>query len=67
MGVAPTFDVAYDPWPSPLAELTGEAGVPVFSGVGMLIEQVIGMGIDHDDSGERPNEIKAEYAWLDRR
>lgn len=41
VGVAPTFDVAYDPWPSPLAELTGEAGVPVFSGVGMLIEQAL--------------------------
>lgn len=41
VGVAPTFDVAYDPWPSPLAELTREAGVPVCSGVGMLIEQAL--------------------------
>ena len=41
VGVAPTFDVAYDPWPSPLAELTREVGVPVFSGVGMLIEQAL--------------------------
>lgn len=41
VGVAPTFDVAYDPWPSPLAGLTREAGQPVFSGVGMLIEQAL--------------------------
>lgn len=41
VGVAPTFDVAYDPWPSPLAVLTREAGAPVFSGVGMLIEQAL--------------------------
>lgn len=41
IGVAPTFDVAYDPWPSSLAELTREVGAPVFSGVGMLIEQAL--------------------------
>lgn len=41
VGSAATFDVAYDPWPSPLAELTREAGTPVFSGVGMLIEQAL--------------------------
>lgn len=41
VGLAPTFDVAYDPWPSPLAELTRAAGAPVYAGVGMLIEQAL--------------------------
>lgn len=40
-GSAPTFDVAYDPWPSPLAELTRAAGVRAYSGTGMLIEQAL--------------------------
>lgn len=41
VGLAPTFDVAYDPWPSPLAEMTRAAGVQVHAGVGMLIEQAL--------------------------
>lgn len=38
---APTFDVAYDPWPSALAQLTEEAGGVAYSGVSMLIEQAL--------------------------
>lgn len=41
MGAAPTFDVAYDPWPSPLAELTIAAGAEAYPGIGMLIEQAL--------------------------
>jgi len=35
------FDVAYDPWPSPIAEGWGTAGGVVFSGLDMLVEQAI--------------------------
>ncbi|MDY7527346.1 MULTISPECIES: shikimate dehydrogenase [unclassified Cryobacterium] len=35
------FDVAYDPWPSPIAEGWGAAGGVVFSGLDMLVEQAI--------------------------
>ena len=35
------FDVAYDPWPSPLAEGWSAAGGIVFSGLDMLVEQAI--------------------------
>lgn len=41
VATAPTFDVAYEPWPSALAERTEEAGGIAFSGVGMLIEQAL--------------------------
>lgn len=41
VALAPTFDVAYDPWPSMLAGLTEASGVPVYSGAGMLVEQAI--------------------------
>lgn len=41
LALAPTFDVAYDPWPSTLAGLTEASGVPVYSGAGMLLEQAI--------------------------
>lgn len=38
---APLFDVAYDPWPSPLAERWRAAGSAAHSGDGMLIEQAL--------------------------
>lgn len=41
VGTAPTFDVAYDPWPSPLAELTRSAGAQAFPGTGMLLQQAL--------------------------
>lgn len=37
----PLFDVAYDPWPSPLAQRWRAAGGQTFSGLGMLVEQAI--------------------------
>lgn len=38
---APLFDVAYDPWPSPLALRWGAAGGEAHAGLGMLVEQAI--------------------------
>lgn len=38
---APLFDVAYDPWPSPLAERWRAAGRAAHSGLAMLIEQAL--------------------------
>lgn len=35
------FDVAYDPWPSPLARAWGEAGGRVVSGLEMLLHQAV--------------------------
>jgi len=35
------FDVAYDPWPSSIAEAWAAAGGVVFSGLDMLVEQAI--------------------------
>ncbi|MDY0912089.1 shikimate dehydrogenase [Rathayibacter festucae] len=35
------FDVAYSPWPSPLALRWGAAGSPVVSGLGMLLHQAL--------------------------
>lgn len=40
MGAA-LFDVAYDPWPSPLARRWTDAGSPSHGGLGMLIEQAL--------------------------
>lgn len=37
----PLFDVAYDPWPSPLAERWRAAGGEAHSGLGMLIHQAL--------------------------
>lgn len=37
----PMFDVAYDPWPSPLAVRWREAGGRAVSGLGMLIAQAL--------------------------
>lgn len=37
----PLFDVAYDPWPSPLALRWRDAGTEAHSGVDMLIEQAL--------------------------
>lgn len=37
----PLFDVAYDPWPSPLAKRWREFGGEAHSGMGMLVEQAI--------------------------
>lgn len=37
----PLFDVAYDPWPSPLAERWRAAGGEAHSGTGMLVEQAL--------------------------
>lgn len=41
VGSAPTFDVAYDPWPSPLAVLTEASGAAAYSGAAMLVEQAL--------------------------
>lgn len=41
MGGAPLFDVAYDPWPSPLAERWREAGGAAHPGTDMLVEQAL--------------------------
>lgn len=38
---APLFDVAYDPWPSPLAERWREAGSEAHPGIDMLVEQAL--------------------------
>ncbi len=37
----PLFDVAYDPWPSPLAERWRAAGGEAHSGLGMLLHQAL--------------------------
>lgn len=37
----PLFDVAYDPWPSPLARRWAEAGGESHAGIDMLIEQAL--------------------------
>lgn len=37
----PLFDVAYDPWPSPLAERWRAAGTEAHAGVDMLVEQAL--------------------------
>lgn len=37
----PLFDVAYDPWPSPLAERWRDAGGEAHPGIDMLVEQAI--------------------------
>lgn len=37
----PLFDVAYDPWPSPLAERWRAEGTPAHSGIDMLVEQAL--------------------------
>ena len=38
---APLFDVAYDPWPSPLAQRWNAAGTEAHSGLAMLVEQAL--------------------------
>lgn len=38
---APLFDVAYDPWPSPLAERWRAAGREAHAGTAMLLEQAL--------------------------
>ncbi|WP_125099539.1 shikimate dehydrogenase family protein [Leucobacter chromiireducens] len=38
---SPLFDVAYDPWPSPLAQRWGASGGRAFPGTDMLVEQAI--------------------------
>lgn len=37
----PLFDVAYDPWPSPLAARWKAAGGEAHAGIGMLVEQAL--------------------------
>ena len=37
----PLFDVAYDPWPSPLAERWSAAGGVAHAGIGMLVRQAL--------------------------
>lgn len=37
----PLFDVAYDPWPSPLAERWRSAGGEAHAGIGMLVQQAL--------------------------
>lgn len=38
-GIEALFDVSYDPWPTPLAAAALNAGVPVISGLDLLIHQ----------------------------
>ncbi len=37
----PLYDVAYDPWPTPLAQVWADAGGQVHSGISMLIHQAL--------------------------
>jgi shikimate dehydrogenase len=41
-GAAPLFDILYHPWPTRLAEVAGEAGVPVIGGLELLAHQAVG-------------------------
>ncbi|MCB1274223.1 MAG: shikimate dehydrogenase [Leucobacter sp.] len=41
IGLAPLFDVAYDPWPSELAMLSEASGQPAVPGTDMLVEQAL--------------------------
>ncbi|WP_449277429.1 shikimate dehydrogenase family protein [Leucobacter sp. GX24907] len=41
LAAAPLFDVAYDPWPSPLATHWQHAGGRAHAGIGMLVEQAL--------------------------
>ncbi|CAG7595776.1 shikimate dehydrogenase family protein [Leucobacter soli] len=60
----PLFDVAYDPWPSPLAERWRAAGGVAHSGLGMLLHQAllqirIFVGGDPDRPLDREAEVLA--------
>jgi shikimate dehydrogenase len=65
------FDVAYDPWPSPLAELWGP-GTTVISGVDMLVRQAVAqirIFVAGDPATELPNEesvLRAMHAAVKR-
>lgn len=41
-GAAPLFDILYEPWPTPLAEVAAAAGVPVVGGLDLLAAQAVG-------------------------
>lgn len=41
LSAVPLFDVAYDPWPSPLAERWKAAGGEAHAGIDMLVEQAL--------------------------
>ncbi|MGK0720684.1 shikimate dehydrogenase family protein [Leucobacter sp. W1478] len=41
ISAVPLFDVAYDPWPSPLAERWKGAGAEAHAGIDMLVEQAL--------------------------
>ena len=60
---APLFDVAYKPWPSPLAERWIAAGSSVHSGIEMLLHQAI-LQIRVFHSGDIFKELPDEAALL---
>jgi shikimate dehydrogenase len=58
------FDVAYDPWPSRIAQAWSDAGGLVFSGLDMLVEQAISQvrlftGVAQDVPLPGENDIRA--------
>lgn len=61
---ATLFDVAYDPWPSPLATSWFEAGGTVVSGLDLLVNQAVGQ-IRIFVGGDPSRELADESAVLD--
>ncbi len=56
---AALFDVAYDPWPSPLASRWQAAGGPVVTGLELLLHQAVGqvrLFVGEDDARPLPDE-----------
>ncbi len=39
--VRAVFEVVYDPWPTPLAEAAGAAGLPLVTGLDLLVHQAV--------------------------
>ncbi|WP_423919967.1 shikimate dehydrogenase family protein [Frigoribacterium sp. 2-23] len=61
------FDVAYDPWPSRIAEQWQSAGGVVFSGLDMLVEQAIGqIRLFSGHGAELPDEPSVRAAMRER-
>ena len=58
---AALFDVAYDPWPSPLATAWDDVGGQVIPGIDMLIHQAIGQirfWVSGDRTAPLPDEVR---------
>ncbi|MFC5338338.1 shikimate dehydrogenase family protein [Leucobacter denitrificans] len=60
----PLFDVAYDPWPSPLAQRWREAGGEAYAGLEMLVEQAL-VQIRIFVQGDPNTALENEQAVLD--